>query len=612
MIHPTRVREMKGTETLRQLACEIPDHLEHHPAFISSVENRFHRVTYGEVKKYVQMIGTSLSRMGIGKDDKVAVLSENRSEWPLAYLSVVSIGAIIVPLDILLTPNDFIPLLNDSEAKLIFVSKSFLPKIQEILPFCKYLKRIVVFDPVPETEEHDNKENHRRFQQIKSIIKKIRRRETILFEDRQYIAFEELDESGKHLIEDGDTSFFDMSVKKDDTAALIYTSGTTGKPKGVMLTHFNIASNADAIHTIDEITPDFTWVNVLPLHHTFPTIAGFFVPFFNRCTTKYVATLRPNVIMDAFKSVKVNAAPVVPLLLEKMYKGVFKKIREKGFIPNLLIMFLFRFSQVMNSVFGWNPGKTIFKSVRKQMGLEHLHYFVCGGGPVSKEVLTGFNIMGIFVAQGYGLTETTPVISINSLIDNRFGSVGRVIIGCEVKIDDPDVRGNGEILTRGNNLMKGYYNDKDQTAKVIDSDGWFHTGDIGRLDKDGFLFITGRLKNIIVTGGGKNIYPEEVEKLISKSIYIAEIVIVGRKAAKSDAEQPVAVIYPDFEAIAEMEKQKLRKFSEAQLKEFMKAEVKKFTSNLASYKVPVDIVISYEELPKVSKGEVKRYLIRGG
>lgn len=615
----------KGVKTLRDFITRIPKELEHHVAFVNSTQTQYKKITYAEVKTFVNGLANSLTGLGVKRGDRVALLSENRTEWALTYFAIVSLGAIVVPLDTLLMANELAPLLADSGAEVVFVSSGQKTKIEFIKEVIPALRAVVVFDRVQETLETVERKEAQdmiarlvSMQTVPTFMKEFFQKhgDDIAFSlDKQiveaqsgYYDFAALLEAGIGLCSKEGLCFDENRLQPEDIAAIIYTSGTTGKPKGVVLTHGNLASNADNVQMLDRFAHSDRWVTLLPLHHTLPTMGGLLVPFLTGGTVRFVASLRTDLILEAFHEMKVTSIVTVPLFLEKIYLNIWKTVKEKGNLVYGLFRSMFYFARFVKKLIGINPGRILFRGVREKLGLNHLKYFICGGGPIAREILKGFDVLGIFVAQGYGLSETSPVLSCNNLKVNRFGSVGFPLKEAEVIIHEPDKNGNGEILARAPFLMKGYYQQQEMTDEVIDKEGWFHTGDIGRFDKDGFLWITGRLKNIIVTAGGKNIYPEELEEILLKSECIAEAVIVGSRDFESGSETPYAIVYPNFDAIGKVEQERGVKFDEDGLYEFIGQEIKRVSQDVASYKKITGFELMYEELPKTSSKKIKRFL----
>ncbi len=625
MADPRYPRPFQNLQTLREIVTSIDEKLTGHIAFVNSTTGPFEKMDYPTAKDTILSLSQALFSLGITKGDKIALLSENRTEWALVYLATVSMEAVIVPLDILLTPQELENLIRDSEAKILFLSAAQKERFSSIntLP----LRHIVVFDPIEETlhlqEKREAQDLLSRLLNLSILPKKLQKTLSdhkkdlsltenceILFQEEKILDFFSLITAGKNIRQTTCANVYEsISLSSEDPAALIYTSGTTGNPKGVLLTHKNLASNLDDIQMLERFSPEYRWVTLLPLHHTFPTMGGLLVPFFTRGSIWFVSSLRTDVIISTFKQSRVTSLVIVPLFLEKIYKNIMKTVKEKNFLVRFLFNSMFHFSRFVYKLTSLNPGKILFRGVREKLGLSDLIFFISGGGPIAKEILIGLNTLGIYVAQGYGLTETSPVLTCNNLTVNKFGSVGYALKHVELKIDNPDKRGHGEILARGPNIMQGYLNRPEETAKVIDKDGWFHTGDIGFLDKQGFLWITGRIKNIIVTAGGKNVYPEELENLLSQSDYISEVAVIGRRDWESRGEVPYAIIYPNMEALKLLSDKNERNFDEESLYELFSQELKRLTADLPAYKKIVDFELIYEELPKTSSRKIKRFLL---
>jgi long-chain acyl-CoA synthetase len=320
-----------------------------------------------------------------------------------------------------------------------------------------------------------------------------------------------------------------------------------------------------------------------------------------------VPSMKTNVLIGIMKDTGATCVPAMPLLIEKIYKGILANVKAKGPLVGLVFRVLSGISSFFFKVPHIRVGKLLFRSVARQLGVEKLKFFASGGGPIAKEIIDGMEALGLVTYQGYGLTEASPVISTTAPAHNKPGSVGLPLSNVEVRIENPDGNGNGEILARGSNIMLGYYNMPEKTREVIDADGWLHTGDIGALDRDGYLYITGRLKNIIVTKGGKNIYPEEIENILSTSPLLSEVVVVGR-LDNDGGEYPHAIIYPDPEILATLQKERGRPLGDEEVRGLVRAEIQKCTAGAAVYKIPHSFDVSREELPKTSTRKVKRFM----
>lgn len=574
----------------------------------------YYRLTYREVQSAVRNVGNALLKMGVKKGDRIGVISENRVEWALTYLTVASIGAVIVPFDILLQTEELLHVMKASEAKIVFTSESYLEKVQTIREHVPQIKKTVLFDPNQDKYNQVNGirpgEAHRTDIKgfIKSLVSKVLKKDEP-FSDESLVFWDALTSLGALLDERGEGGYDLATVDPKDLAALIFTSGTTGLPKGVMLSHWNLASNADSVQMGTKLGPGDNWIIVLPYHHTYPTILGVLLPIVTYGTITTVPTLRPNILIETMKETGATCIPAVPMLIEKIYKNIFVNVKEKGPVVAALFYLLYFISKFFYKVLNVRIGKYLLGSVRRQLGVTRLKFFISGAGPIPKEIIDGMEVLGLTVMQGYGLTETSPVVSATMPENNKPGTVGCPIANVEVKIIHPDAEGHGELLVRGPNIMMGYYNMPGKTAEIIDDEGWLHTGDIAMIDRDGFITISGREKNIIVTRGGKNIYPEEIENKLLESPYIAEVVVLPKAESLSEAgEVPYAIIYPNFEAITALENEHKKTLGEEGIKELIGKEIKDLTSGMANYKLLRGFEITNEELPKTSSKKVKRFM----
>ena len=611
-----RVSPPVNKKTIREMIETFdPDKLDLISIIMKEADD-YWKITYGELQDYIRSVGNALLKIGVKKGDKIGLIAENRTEWILTYLTVTCVGAVIVPFDILLKPEELIPIVRASEVTMIFTSNSYFDRVQEAKSLIKDIKKVVIFDidnPNLEkaiADEEAGKKDIFRFSNIKKAINRLLRKDllkTVPYEDSEFLYFFSLYDLGKELAENGEDLYADVEVDTDDLAALIFTSGTTGLPKAVMLSHYNLMSNGDAVQQTTDLGPKDNWAVLLPLHHTYPTILGIFCPLLTYCKITPISTLKSNVFIPIFRETEASCLPAVPALVDKIYKGIFTSAKAKGPLVYTFFMLLFGISKFFYKIFGWKIGKVLLASVRRNLGLSKIHFIVSGGGPIPKAVVDGMQTLGFPTMQGYGLSETSPVLACTAPANNRPGSVGLPMVNVHIKIDHPDENGNGEIIAKGPNIMKGYYKQPDKTAEVLEQDGWFHTGDIGYIDSDGFLFITGRMKNVIVTKGGKNIYPEEIENKLLQSQYISEVVIIGRHDEKL-GEVPHAIIYPNFENIAVMETESHKRLSNNEIEELIGKEVSHITKDMANYKIPRSFEISPEELPKNSSKKVKRFM----
>jgi long-chain acyl-CoA synthetase len=573
-----RIKDSRNVHSIREMVESFGQDMLAQPALTMKRPDGYQTQTYGELRETVRDLGAAILARGVRPGDRVGLISENRSEWVVTYLAVTCIGTVIVPYDILLKAEELGSIMRAGGACMVFTSAEYLDKVSRALP--PAVRSVVLFDPA-------------------AIA-------AAAVGDRAVSSFADLVAEGRASRRSGSDPWA-SAVAPDDLAALIFTSGTTGTPKGVMLSHRNLVENGDAVQMTTPLGPGDNWIIVLPFHHTYPTSMGIFTPLLTYGRITSVPSMKTNVLIGIMKDTGATCIPAMPLLIEKIYKGILTNVKAKGPVVRTLFSVMLAVSSFLFKAFGVRIGKVLFASVARELGVSKLRFFISGGGPIAKDVIDGMEALGLATYQGYGLTETSPVLSSTCPAHNRPGSVGLPLYNVEVRIDQPDANGNGEILARGPNVMLGYYNQPEKTREVIDSEGWLHTGDIGRQDSDGYLSITGRLKNIIVTKGGKNIYPEEIENLLSTSPLLAENVIIG-KLDKDGGEYPHAIVYPDPEVLKAAEKERGEPLGPEEVRVLVRAEIQKCMAGAAVYKIPGSFDVSADELPKTSTRKVKRFL----
>ncbi len=536
------------TITIREMLEKCSSRYHGAVAFQMRRNGGYRKITFQQAAEAVKKIQFALMNFGVGKEDRVALISENRPEWGLAYLAITSMGAIVVPLDALLTKEDLSLLLDDCGAKAIILSDKYKDHIQG---------------------------------------KGLNGKEIFMDDIAQLPA---------------PVPFETPKPELDDTAAIVYTSGTTGVPKGVMLTHRNIMSNVITVSSLFDFSPSGTFLSVLPLHHTFETTAGFFGPFYNGSAITYTESLKSNAILRNMKETNVTVMCGVPLLYQLFYNGILREVEEKKSKP--LFITLLSISQFIKSFIGVNIGKYLFGMIHKKFGGK-IRFFVSGGAPIDPDLLKGFDRMGFTILQGYGLTESSPIITCCTLKGNKLGSVGRPIPGVEIKILGTDPV--GEILATGPNIMKGYYKRKELTSRVL-INGWLYTGDVGYIDEEGYVFITGRSKDVIVTAAGVNVYPEEIEFALKKNPAVSEAFITGSKVKeglRKGSEEVVAVIVPDYEYL-----KKQGKTDDVEVHKEIQGAVFEFNRKAADFKRIARFSIRKMELPKTRLMKIKRFELK--
>ncbi|MFA6321371.1 MAG: AMP-binding protein [Candidatus Omnitrophota bacterium] len=528
---------------------------------IKSEDGSFREISYIKLGRRAVSISSVLINLGVNKGDRVAILSENRPEWAAAYFGIISCGGIILPIDAKLTDNEIKFILNDSQAKCIFVSEKHLEAVDKIKSNLPNLKKIILFDKT--------------------------RRDDII----------QLNKLRPHRGKERERQIY-----PEDTAIIVYTSGTTGIAKGVEISYKNLLFQIMEFGQTIRCTPKERLLSILPLNHMLEITGGLITPLYAGSCVTYCDTLKTNMLMPLMQETGTTAIICVPLVLKLIRSGISKKTMKLSPLKQNAFNALLSFSKFMLK-FKIRIGRLLFRSVHKEFG-GRLHTFVSGGAPLDIDVETDMNALGFRILQGYGLTETAPVISVNTFTDNRFGSVGKPLPGVEIRIlKEKDSDPTGEILTRGPHVMKGYFRNPEKTAEVI-KDGWFYTGDLGYIDKDGFLFISGRKKNMIILGGGKKVFPEEVESVIGKSPYIKELCVLPRIALqglREGHEEVYALIVPNLDFF-EQGKMATKENVEAKIS----SEIARLSKELSAYKRIMNFDISYEELPKTVTRKIKR------
>jgi long-chain acyl-CoA synthetase len=531
---------------------------------IREKDGSFRKISYVELGRRTVYASSNLIKWGIARGDRCAIYSENRPEWSVAFFGIICAAAIVVPIDVKLSEAEVRFILGNSQAKCIFVSDKHLSTIDKIKSELPELRYIITIDD-------SEREDIVRLKDLKLVSEENKNR----------------------------------PIYEEDSALIIYTSGTTGVAKGVELTYRNLMFQVRALSEIIRYKIKDQFLSILPLNHTLELTGGLIAPLYAGACVTYCDSLKPTHMLTLMKQTKTAMIICVPLVIKMLYDGI---------IDNVAKMPPFK-RKMFNKLLGISKwfirrnmriGYLFFPGLHNQFGGK-LRGFVSGGAPLDKEIEINFSALGFWIIQGYGLTETSPVIAVNTYKAYRFGSVGRPLPGLRVKIlKENSATEEGEILTRGHHVMKGYFQDPEKTAEVI-KEGWLHTGDIGYLDKEGFLYITGRIRNLIVLGAGKKVFPEEVEQVMSRSPLIKEICVLGRIATKGlrkGCEEVYAVVVPNLDLFEAGERQ-----DGELIKNKIASELSKLSADLAEYKKIVDFEIWADELPKTASRKVKRKAI---
>ena len=509
-----RDRVFKGKwPTLAQLFDISVDRFAERPCFTVYSPKRV-SLTYRETQARVKVVAAHLASIGVKEGSHVAVTGKNSPEWAVAYLAVLYAGAIVVPIDYQLSTQEIITLIRAGDVTAAFIDEEKFAEIQAAFP------------------------NMACFGLTKGVG-------TYIYD----------------LVAPNGSKFVPPAVPVQSTAAILFTSGTTGIPKGVMLSHENFVSDCLLAQSNLNIGSTDVFYALLPIHHSYTMLAVFIESLSVGAETVFGKRMVVKQILSDLKEAKVTMFLGVPMLFNKLLAGIMKGVKEKGALAYGLIRTLMAISGFIKKAFGVNPGKRIFHSVLEKASLSSIRICISGGGPLDPKVFRQYNELGIDFVQGYGLTETSPILTLNPVEHYKETSVGKIIPGVEVRIDDPNEEGIGEIVVRGSMVMQGYYKMPEDTAQVLSEDGWFRTGDLGKLDEENYVYLAGRIKNMIVTEGGKNVYPEEIENEFQLYDEIDQILVRGyNPEGKTVVEEIEALIYPnpDWVSQSKLEKPELR------------------------------------------------------
>lgn len=520
-------------------------------------------IKFSQLKTDIDELGTALMDLGLtGK--KIAVIGENRYEWVITYLAVTNGVGVIVPLDRELPVEEIRNLMERAEVSAIVYSSKVRSVVEEAIKGVESIEYVISMDAPDHTEGR--------------------------------LSLKKLQRTGKRLLLEEKRYFIDAEIDREAMCSLLFTSGTTGLAKGVMLSHKNISANVYNMSKYVDVSNNCTGLSVLPMHHTYELTCHIFTCLYQGCCIAICEGLK--YIVKNMAEAQATVMLGVPLIFESMHKKVWKQAEASGKADKMRTAI--QLSKTLEK-FNIKSIKKLFKSVHQAMG-GHMQMFISGAAAIDPAVIEDFNAMGFTMFQGYGMTENAPIIAVNKDRYYKSASVGLPMPGTEIKIVDQDENGIGEIICRGDSVMIGYYDNPEETARVL-VDGWLHTGDYGYFDRDGFLYISGRKKNVIVTKNGKNIFPEEVEFYLSKSEYISEVVVWGIDDEKSGDTVVQAEIFPDYPAIEE----KFGKIGEDELRKLLKKEIDETNEHMPLYKRVKRFEIREEEFEKTTTKKIKRY-----
>jgi long-chain acyl-CoA synthetase len=555
-----RGRIFKGEwPTLPELFRISAERFPARPCFSSYSPSRL-SLNYSESLARIVIVASHLASLGIGKGAKVAVTGKNSPEWALAYMGILEAGATVVPIDYQLTVEETTNLLRASDSVALFVDEEKAADLAKANP--GLLKIFSLYPAGPE-----------------------------------YIL---------SLPELGQRSVYRETLQSADLAAILFTSGTTGNPKGVMLSHSNLVSDCFLAQANLHVRPDDVFYALLPIHHSYTMLAVLIESLSVGAETVFGKKMIVKQILKDLKEAHVTMFLGVPLLFNKLLAGIMKGIREKGALAYGLVGTLMAVSGFTKKTLKVNPGKKLFHSVLDKASLSTIRICISGGGPLAPAVFKKYNELGIDFVQGYGLTETSPILTLNPVEHYKETSVGKVIPGAEIRILDAGADGIGEIVVKGPMVMQGYYKMPEETKAVFTSDGWFKTGDLGYLDEENYLYLTGRAKNLIVTEGGKNVYPEEIENRFQLYPEIEQILVKGYLENKEVVSELIeALIYPEPEWLAKLDADPKKAWLMAET--HFDGIVEQVNQKLLPYQKITRVTLLKEPLEMTTTKKVKRF-----
>ena len=524
-------------------------------------DQKYKTFTHAEVRNMIDAIGTSLISMGL-KNKRIAVIGENRYEWEIAYLSVVCGTGIVVPIDKALPKNELRDVIERGEVEAIFCSGKYIEMLKEIKnETTGNLKYIISMD--------------------------LEKSKDGIFSEQELI------ETGKTLLQNGDRSFIDAEINPEEMSIMLFTSGTTSKSKVVALSHKNICTNLMDIGSTLDVNSDDVLLSVLPIHHVFECTVGFLFALYKGAQTVFSDGIRH--IVQNLNEYHVSVMACVPAIYERIFKNIRKELEKQGELDKILK----KEEEYKNATM--QEKKEVFKEIHNMLG-GNIKLFISGAAALDKTIEERYRLLGLNLVQGYGLTETSPVVGIGSKKYHKIGSIGKTVPSVTAKVVNKNSEGIGELIVKGPSIMLGYFGDEKATKEAI-KDGWFYTGDLARIDDEGYIFICGRKKSVIVLKNGKNIYPEEMENLVNQIEGVKESFIFGKQKSndKEDVKINVKIVF-DRDRVKEIYQAK----DDQEIHNALLNRIKEINKTMPPYKAIRGLIISEEPLIKTTTNKIKR------
>lgn len=532
------------------------------PAYKIRIEDGKYQIfTHNEVRDMVNSLGTALIDLGL-KGKRVAIIGENRYEWELAYLSITCGTGIVVPLDKSLPANELESLIERSDIEAIFFSQNYSKTIEKV-----------------------------KFSE-KNKLKHLISMDLDVHTDGVY-SQKELIKSGKKLLEEGNTEFIDACINPEEMSIMLFTSGTTSKAKVVSLSHKNICSNLMDLASILDVTSDDILLSVLPLHHVFECTVGFLFSLYKGAQTVFCDGIRH--IVDNLNEYHVTVMACVPGIYERIFNIIRKKIEKQGKLQEILE------NEEKYKNASMNDKKEVFKEIHDMLGSK-VKLFISGAASLDSKIEEKYRLLGINLVQGYGLTETSPVVAIGTNKYYKTGSIGKSVPSIDAKIVDANDDGIGELVVKGPSIMLGYYGNEEESKEVL-KDGWFYTGDLAKIDEDGYIYICGRKKSVIVLKNGKNIFPEEMENLVNKIEGVNESFVFGKQLSedKENIKINVKIVF-DRERVKDVYKVE----TDEEIYQAILSKVKEINQTMPKYKAIRGMILTEVPLIKTTTNKIKR------
>ena len=562
--------EVRDVENLRELIDGSVERFSQRPAFMvkDKTKGKFVSISYKKMQEDIRSLGTSLINLGL-RGRKIAVIGENSYYWAISYFAIANGVGVVVPIDRELKEKEVANLLKRAEVSAVIYSKKMKKVMDEVLEDRELRKTLTYPIQMDLSDDEDGR-----------------------------ISLRRLLSHGMDLLDNGDRKYLDVEVDSDALAVLLFTSGTTGLAKGVMLSHRNIVSNTVNMSKYVKIIDGGVGLSVLPMHHTYEMTCHVITGLYQGMSIAICEGLK--YIQKNLVEAQVNVMLAVPLIFEMMHKKIFSKAKESGKDKTLRrMMNISRKFKLYNK---GNITRRLFSNVHNVTGGK-ISQFIAGGAAINPQAIEDYEAMGFPIFQGYGMTECSPIIAVNKDRYSKAAAAGLPLPGTEVKIYNPDEKGIGEIICRGPSVMLGYYRDDDATREAL-RNGWLHTGDYGYFDQDGFLYVSGRKKSVIITKNGKNIFPEEVEFYLTESEYIEEALVHGIDGLRNDDVIIKAEIFPNY-PLFENENPEV---SEDYIEEKIGEIIEKINDTVPKYKRIKRYYIRKTEFEKTTTKKIKRYL----